>query len=79
MLNEREMTKCEWSTELRGTGEDHTKVRDIQGGAPRDGEGTGLLYNTNFSRGGNVRYIRELGFCAKFTSREIFLPAKIKF
>ena len=28
------------------------------------------LYNTNFSRGGNVRYIRELGFCAKFSSRE---------
>ena len=29
-----------------------------------------ILYNTNFSRGGNVRYIRELGFCAKFSSRE---------
>ena len=49
-----------------------------------------VLYNTNFSRGGNFRYIRELGFCAKlssrennihcewnfakFSSREIFLP-----
>ena len=29
-----------------------------------------VLYNTNFSRGGNVRYIRELGFCAKFSCRE---------
>ena len=29
-----------------------------------------VLYNTNFSRGGNVRYIRELVFCAKFSSRE---------
>ena len=29
-----------------------------------------LLYNTNFSRGGNFRYIREFGFCAKFSSRE---------
>ena len=29
-----------------------------------------VLYNTNFSRGGNFRYIRELGFCAKFSSRE---------
>ena len=29
-----------------------------------------ILYNTNFSRGGNFRYIRELGFCAKFSSRE---------
>ena len=29
-----------------------------------------LLYNTNFSRGGNFRYIRELGFCAKLSSRE---------
>ena len=54
----------------------------------------GLLYNTNFSRGGNFRYIREFGFCAKFSSREnnihcewnfakfssreIFLPAKIQ-
>ena len=28
------------------------------------------LYNTNFSRGGNFRYIREFGFCAKFSSRE---------
>ena len=31
---------------------------------------SGILYNTNFSRGGNFRYIRELGFCAKFSSRE---------
>ena len=54
-----------------------------------------VLYNTNFSRGGNVRYIREFGFCAKFSSREnnihcewnfakfssreMFLLAKIKF
>ena len=43
-----------------------------------------ILYNTNFSRGGNFRYIREFGFCAKCSSREIFLPqiflsAKIKF
>ena len=30
-----------------------------------------LLYNTYFSRGGNFRYIREFGFCAKFSSREI--------
>ena len=30
-----------------------------------------LLYNTSFSRGGNFRYIREFGFCAKFSSREI--------
>ena len=29
-----------------------------------------ILYNTNFSRGGNVRFIREFGFCAKFSSRE---------
>ena len=29
-----------------------------------------ILYNTNFSRGGNFRYIREFGFCAKFSSRE---------
>ena len=34
----------------------------------------GVLYNTYFSRGGNFRYIREFGFCAKFSSREIFLP-----
>ena len=51
--------------------------------------------NTYFSRGGNFRYIREFGFCAKFSSREInihcawnfakfssreiFLHAKIKY
>ena len=29
-----------------------------------------ILYNTNFSRGGNFRYFREFGFCAKFSSRE---------
>ena len=29
-----------------------------------------ILYNTNFSRGRNFRYIREFGFCAKFSSRE---------
>ena len=28
------------------------------------------MYNTNFSRGGNFRYIHEFGFCAKFCSRE---------
>ncbi len=55
----------------------------------------GVLYNTYFSRGGNFRYIREFGFCAKFSSREInihcagnfakfssrefFLHAKIKY
>ena len=33
-----------------------------------------ILYNTNFSRGGNFCYIREFGFCAKCSSREIFLP-----
>ena len=30
-----------------------------------------ILYNTYFSRGGHFRYIREFGFCAKFSSREI--------
>ena len=42
-----------------------------------------VLYNTNFSRGGNFRYIREFGFCAKFSSHENnihcewnFAPAK---
>ena len=34
---------------------------------------TGILYNTYFSRGGNFRYIREFGFCAKFSSREIII------
>ena len=29
-----------------------------------------VLYKTNYSRGGNFRYIREFGFCAKFSSRE---------
>ena len=38
------------------------------------GRNKGILqYNINFSRGGNFRYIREFGFCAKFSSREIFL------
>ena len=32
-----------------------------------------ILYNTYFSRGGNCRYIREFGFCAKFSSREIII------
>ena len=41
-----------------------------------------VLYNTNFSRGGNFRYIRELGFCAKFYPlrmeyREIFHPRNL--
>ena len=38
-----------------------------------------VLYNTNFSRGGNFRYIREFGFCAKFFSRENNIPCKWNF
>ena len=38
-----------------------------------------LLYNTNFSRGGNFRYIREFGFCAKFSSRENIIHCEWNF
>ena len=54
-----------------------------------------VLYNTSFSRGGNFRFIRKFGLCAKcssreiiihcewnfanFSSRECFLHAKIKY
>ena len=39
-----------------------------------------ILYNTNFSRGGNFRYIyREFGFCAKFSSRENIIHCEWNF